>query len=357
MQTTEKRLSTSYPKDILRASYLVAFNPEKLIFYGSQAKKAFFLSSGDIDLIEPVKTKRADDLAKKLKAIVLNIERQKLCWLGDIKSGVDEEFVIDIGRISKGGLVEGFNVKRVKEFVLSKSFSEKESLLKLLSKPVTPPVFFDMQELLRKDQILRWSRDDIVKGYKEVRGQRLRLSDAIRHKTAMTKIDTIQFIGSINRFVEVTNFFFVSDSPDDFEPEKFTSELLQSIWQCYYTKKYFKLTKRLLTYFALKKDAANTALLYAIVHSKLGILYQVKSELEAIDYVCEHYDVNDVLIRSQLDALKYKLGNVSGLKGETKIDKDFDEHKLKDIIKKLESLYNAEAYATLKQSGFIPPKL
>ena len=52
----KKRLNSSYPDDVKQASALIAFNPEKLIYYGSASKKAMYLSSGDIDLVEPIKS-------------------------------------------------------------------------------------------------------------------------------------------------------------------------------------------------------------------------------------------------------------------------------------------------------------
>lgn len=46
------------------------------------------------------------------------------------------------------------------------------------------------------------------------------------------------------------------------------------------------------------------------MHSGLGILYRLYSELQAMLYVLEHYNPPLEKIRAHLDALKYDVGDV-----------------------------------------------
>src|SRR4051812_29542274 len=50
--------------------------------------------------------------------------------------------------------------------------------------------------------------------------------------------------------------------------------------------------------------------LYKIVHSGLGILYRLYSELNAVLYILEHHQPPLEQLRQHLDALKFELGNV-----------------------------------------------
>ena len=144
----KKRLNSSYPDDVKNASALIAFNPEKLIYYGSASKKSMYLSSGDIDLVEPIKPNEANSLARHIQTIVKNVLKTKDCYLGDFKSGTDPYYDVDIGTI-KNGKVVGFDKDMVYNFIKSRSFDnalEKKKILSLLdkNKALDMPSWFDL---------------------------------------------------------------------------------------------------------------------------------------------------------------------------------------------------------------------
>ena len=357
-----KRLTSSYPTDIKEASYLIAFNPDRLMYYGSQAKKAMHLSSGDIDLLERVTLKDAGALTEKIQKIIKNIQSTPLTYLADFKSGVDTHYIVDIGTI-KDGKVVGFDKHTVEETIRYRDFDNKKELSKLLRKKVTPKVWFDTDDILRQKQIIRWNRDELLKGYKIIRGQRVTLEDCIRQKDAMTKIDIIRFIPSLNRFVEITNYFSLVDNPEDFDGIQYINELKLSMLKCYYSQKYVKLCKRLLTYSFMKQQYNVARRLYDIVNSGIGILYQLHSELSAIQYILQHYgSTPTALIKSQLDTMKYTLGNV--------YEFDFDERKIDELLDNaikhrtlanierisdiLGDIANEETRKQLESLGFLP---
>jgi hypothetical protein len=363
-----KRLKSSYPEDIKQTAYLIAFNPDRLVYYGSQSKKAMYLSSGDVDLLEPVNLRKAGELASKIQKIVKAVESQPLCYLADFKSGVDDYYVVDIGTVRDGKVV-GFNRDKVANFVSARDFKHKDEILEALGKRMTAKHYYHLEELLRKDQIIRWNREELLNGYKLIRGEKLMLEDAIKRKDAMTKIDVIRFLPSLGRFVEVTNYFHLDSSPTKFSQVKFIDELKENLAKCYYTNNFFKMAKRMMSLLIAKQQMRQAGRLYPILHSGVGIMYQIKSELDAILYILEHSDsIPTAHIRKQLDTIKYRLGNVYEFDfHEDKLDKFITGlmkvtslTRLQEGITKLKDhlsdIINQETYKELKDLGFIPVK-
>jgi hypothetical protein len=361
----KKRLKTSYPRDIREATHLLAFNPAKILYYGSQAKKSMYLSSGDIDLIEPIDQADAYDVAKKLSRIVKEIQHTEDCYLGDVKSGIDPRYSIDIGDISHGK-IHGFNANTVHGLVASRDYPEKEKMLELLKGTMTIPKWFELNDMIRKKEVLRWTADEIHRGYKEVEGQKFYLHETAKDPNAMTKIDMIQYLQSLNRYVEITNYFFVDGKKDEYENVAYLNELKHSILQCYVGEKYFKLTKRLMSYCLMSNHKHEAEKLYGIVHSGIGILYQIVSELKAIEYILEHYNPPIDKLKDQLDAIRYKIGNVYEIEfKESDIDAMLDVamkttshdgllENIKKICERLDGIVNKVAKRKLHEIKLVP---
>lgn len=346
------RLKSSYSDSIKAAAYLIAFNPEKVIHYGSSAKKAMYLSSSDIDLIEPIKQSKSDELAKAIKRIVKNIETAQLCYLGDFKSGIDEHYLCDIGSI-KGKSVVGFDKGKVKDFIDARDFEDKEEMLQLVAKPIKIESYLKLQELMRKKQVLRWKKAELLKGYKMLRGTKVLLCDTIKDQDSMTKIDTIQWIDTEARFVEVTNYFKVSQSKDSFDMKDYGESLKKDIVKTYYNGNLFKMCKRILSFSLLVNDQQTATQLYSVVHSGLGIMYQVIADIKAILYLKENFSqLPENKLEIMIDGFKDRLGNVYEFNfGEESIDKLIDHCKkdIESLYTLLEKLYTVLTAETKKR--------
>lgn len=355
----KKRLISSYPDDVKTASALIAFNPEKLIYYGSASKKAMYLSSGDIDLVEPIKPKEANSLAKHLQTIVKNVLRTKDCYLGDFKSGTNPYYDVDIGTIKDGNVV-GLNKDMVYNFIKSRKFDdafEKNKILSLFNsnRSFEMPSWFKLYNFLHDYQVLRWNQEEILRGYKEVNGQKMYLQNTIQDKKALTKIDTIQFIKSLNRWVEVTNYFDVVNNGQEFKSEKYVETLKLNLMKYYYERNWFKMAKRMLAYSLAMKDNKTSNQLYKIVHSGAGILYQQYSELKAIEYLMKHYKVPLHEFQDQLQAIKMRLGNVYEFDfDEHEIDKYLDQGDINAVIANLYPSFNDYTFRQLKKFHLLP---
>lgn len=364
-----KRLTSSYPKDIKDVAYLISFDPDKLVFYGSQSKKAMYLSSGDIDLLEPVRKDEALGLTKRIQGVVRSVDKAPLCYLADFKSGVDPTLAIDIGSI-KNGAVVGYNRRDVKDKISKSPIPEdvKDKLMKIIRNTMTVARWCELDTALHKEAVIRWNRRELLRGWKKVGGNRIHLEDTIRDRDSMTKIDVVKFLPSLKRFVEVTNYFHVSDNPSEFNEVKFIDDLRLNLIKCYYEGKYFKLAKRIMSYLLSRKDFKEADKLYDIIHSGLGIMYQIVSELDAILYVVEHYRPPLATIRKQLDAIRYRLGNIYEFDfDEAEVDAAIDKLiKIRDrkglydgltlLRENLSEVVNKEALRQLKAKGFCPLK-
>ena len=339
MDINKRRLNSSYTDSQKRASYLVAFNPDKLIHYGSAAKKAMYLSSADMDLIEPVPASQANALASKLGAIVDSIAKAKRVYLGDIKSGVDQRFVCNIGEI-KGHAVVGFRKDAVKAFVSGRGFTEEKAILELLNQRMDVQRFLQLQELMRMDQVLRWSAKEVKQGFKLVGGAKVYLADTIRNKDAMTKLDSIQWLPEDHRFVEVTNYFKVSGSKTSFDMSDYAASLRKDIVKTYYNGNLFKMCKRMLSLCLLTGEKTTSAKLYGIVHSGIGILYKVVADIKTLMYMVDHVRQLPVAsMRSMIDGFKQRLGNIYEFDfRELAVDRLIDA--CKSDFTQLESLYD-----------------
>jgi hypothetical protein len=355
----KKRIKTSYPEDIKQASALIAFNPDKLIFYGSSAKKSMFLSSGDIDLVEPIDLSDANSLSKHIQNIIKNILKTPNCYLGDFKSGNDPYYNIEIGTIKNSNLV-GFNKEEVKEAIQSIQFDDnlrKKQILSLFTKPIGLKQWFEISAFLHEYQTLRWNKEELLRGYKTVRGQKIYLQDTIQDRKALTKIDTIQFIPSLNRWIEITNYFDTVNNAEEFKSDKYIETLKLNLLKYYYEKNWFKMTKRLLAYSLFKKDTNLSNKLFSIVNSGLGILYQQYSELNAMEYLIEKYNVPMTKLYPQLQAIKMRLGNVYEFEfNEKHLDELIDRGDIKSVINHLYDCFNSYTYKRLKALHILPLK-
>lgn len=352
-----KRLKSSYPDSVDKAAYLIAFNPEKLVHYGSSAKKAMYLSSSDIDLIEPIKQNEADDLARKIKKIVLNIAKEPLVYLGDFKSGLDPYYTLDIGRISKRKII-GYDKEKFRNFVQAVNFTHKKELLELSSSSITIPKFLTIQELMRKDQILRWSKAELLQGFKVLRGEKVMLADCIKDERAMTKIDTIQHIEAEGRLVEITNYFKLSSSARSFDAREYAESLKRDIVKLFYNGNAFKMCKRILSLELLAKHSAAAEKLFNIVHGGLGILYKIVADIKTIIYLLEHEKQPPVAtIKSMIENFKWRLASIYEFEfKEASIDKLIDQsvadfQQLYPLLERLWDVLTVETRQRLKAIG------
>ena len=208
--------------EIKNALRKISYNPSNIDPFGSWIYKSQ-LYPGDIDLVETEEiTGTREEAIKKFvkitKTIIRNIMKSDNYFIGDIKAGFDRRFMIDIGIIlyrsieDGGNKIEGFHKGKVdkeieelhsKELITedeANEFIELSDMVKLKTSK-----WEELYEKLREKWLLRWSPEEILKGYKHLpKGVKYSLSSAIQDPT-LTKIDMWTDKGMNGRFIEFSN--------------------------------------------------------------------------------------------------------------------------------------------------------
>ena len=178
---------------------------------------------GDIDFLEPVVgccTLNALRLpmARNIQQIIRRIQATPDVYFSRFQCGYDRRYDIYLGREQKGKLVDYVPQIARREIVnlYEQGLLTEEELERALSLVRSNPSlgeFFQLYWFLRDMVIVDWTQEEILRGYKELRGgKKLYLDDGLIDKS-LVKLDVHARIpypdmkGS--RFVEFTNWFLV----------------------------------------------------------------------------------------------------------------------------------------------------
>ena len=99
------------------------------------------------------------------------------------------------------------------------------------------------------------------------------------------KIDLVNY--DENTFMEVSIIYKIDDK--EIEEQEYKKSLTDDIKDLITEKKYYKALKRFLNIFRLENKTKKVVELTNFFNSNVGLLYRIKSNLEAIDLVKEYY--------------------------------------------------------------------
>jgi len=253
-------------------------------------KYEIFKYPGDIDLFEKLsfccsyneaRLRTAHELRKITKKILAN----KDVIFVELKAGYDIRFKIYTGIIENGTIYD-FNkviVQRDLNKLLDACLLTKEQH-NTLTKLCSVEDVMRLNEELREFWVLRWSSQEILQGFKLLPGKyRLYLDEAVT-QGSIVKMDTIAKVD--DRYVEVTNFFLVSQI-DRFgnkiilseELKDYETSLLQDVYKYYETKPY-KAIKRLWMYLAFKKRICDLSIFKDLFDSDIAFYSQILADVE-----------------------------------------------------------------------------
>lgn len=145
-----------------------------------------------------------------------------------------------------------------------------------------------LNEVLRGYWVLRWTAEEILQGYKLLRGNYKMYLDVALSQGTIVKLDTISYVDG--RFVEVTNFFLITlldkmgtRSVLSEELKDYEQSLLMDIYK-YYETSPLKSIKRLWMYLAFKRRICDLNLFTPLFSSEIALYSQILADLEvAID--------------------------------------------------------------------------
>ena len=312
---------------------------------GSATYKSISKNASDIDIFEPMdafaSTKEAalKTLAKHIQKIVARVKSKKDFFFSEFKAGINSEYLIPaIGSFNyHTNRLIGYNHAKVKakllalmrkKFLSPYDFEELMDFndkIKSVSKSHKIKYYENFDKIIREYQILRWTQDEVLRGYKMLPGNKKRtLASCLDDKT-VCKIDVVTWIE--NRYVEATNLFVLiwtdrngrkhylnieGNNLEKYLDKGIRKEIAKlsnpesSNFNC------LKLAKRMWTLGSFMNDDATLKKLLPLLNSGIGELNKVKGDCEVIiNMLTKLKKVPYEKILNEIDGFKSRLGNVN----------------------------------------------
>lgn len=332
--------------------------------FGSFNYKAS-LYPGDVDLRQDIKYKGSKNIVikkfynayiKTIKDIYNTVNH----YVGETKAGLDLRFMLDIGYLSNGQIIN-FNSKVIKKQISllfnNNLLTEHEfDKITYLIKNITVDNHDEFKEILRNLFTLRWSYEEVLNNKKVLRGGQTKLfTEALLDKT-LIKFDIHLLLAG--KYIEMSNHFILiqihKDGSEEFVnlPQNFVTNLNENlkyeVEKLYYNKQFFNLIKFCKRIFSIARLDHNITgqdntpnLMLKLLNSDAGILYQIKSDLDTIITMIRYIKKPPIVeLMNQLDNTKLRMSNI------TEIDIDSDTY-----YKKVN--YIVSHYKTLKRETMI----
>ncbi len=375
--------------------HLVSYNPTEVpTVIGSYAYRVQKYPA-DIDIMEDVDTYEVQGVwhaatapaqvingfAKRIKVIMRNIKDTPQHYLLDFKAGVDARYLFRMGHMQNGYLDLDPNfmqeVTRRREQDLYTD-TEYNSIVNLARQPLLDQHVYDaLTKILRKKFILRWTIEDIIRGYLDLPlGARVTLEEALNHRQ-IVKMDMIAMVG--NKFMEVSNIwslFYMSSITNTYTymtPLPKLENVPYDIEKLYWSDMFyspFKVLKRIFSYARLaylRGDASFARYIQqtvGIVTGDTSLLYQIKSELDTIIAMHEMNLPQSKTAMRQVDGMKDRLANDLAITGsemrtfEGLIDQYVDKgdvDAIESLAAQLKKIINTNALQFMIANNLSPP--
>lgn len=367
-----------FSTELKNAIKQLAFDPKNVVIYGTGSLKSLYYSSGDIDLIQN-KTGQYKDYKtfyNFLLKVLDNIDKDDTTYFLEIKSGIDADSLVDIGYIDTtqinmiDDLSESINNYNYNDIVRDMKHKKMDDILHYVKKKPSFKDWLQLYEQLRLKWTLRWTMEEVRKGYKMGRlGNKITFKETL-YQPAFTKIDTIKIVD--DRIISVDMTYYLSS----YSVKTFNNSLLVNMFRMYYDGKYVKVIKRLLAYYRIfKKDSINeiidlwkflitydglikvksyTDILIEFINkSKFKYSNEINRQLNNVITFIGLID-NRVYPESQQEKLANEMRKLIAFVNNKK-EKQFDSLLIK-VLRHIDNFLNKKALNHLKQYNFIPFK-
>lgn len=355
----------SYPESVTKEIHLISFYPKGLaIPFGSYIYR-MQKYAGDIDLLERFQyTKELtviQQFIKSLKRIINSLGRYH--YFSEFKAGLDPEFEFSVGELRDGLYYPNPQLRNIlKNKYENNLISEDEyNYINLILNNLNgiqyskkSMAYDTIYDIIREKRILRWTKEEILQGYKMLRGEKYTLAEALRDKT-IVKIDLIVLIN--NKFVEVTNIVslaYVDESgfiiPINIDDKDLHSlEGLQSeVEKLYYSNKFYSPLKMCKRMYSICRQTGNYTYLEnlgKILRGDISLLYQIKSEVDTFILLLERLKKPPMLqINRQMDEIKGRINYVLDITNDQIIYISKEIDRISKITNKNEKLEELKKY-------------
>ena len=320
MDTSKIRTIYSYNNSIIDIFKMISFQGKFNIAGSAQYASSNYIN--DYDLNEEIKGPLSH-IVSVFQSKFIEMHNDNNTYIVDFKCGLDNELYFDeYTDVTKYHTY----LKKIKNML---STHEYNTFMKATKED-------EIEEICRDLYILRWSYNEIIKGYKMLRGCRKKtLQDSLNDKSVV-KLDIIYNYD--NDFIEISDIYIMDPS--------IMKSTLQDDVKYYYDKgNYFKALKRVLSLARLAKDTKTIDLLVSLFNSNIGLVNKVKSDFDVIVDVLENpKPVKMEQIKDSLQKQKQMLGTVYQFPFSDSLYKKIDsisnlnKSKMVDELKKLSEI-------------------
>jgi len=314
---------------------------------GSQALQSQQYA-GDYDAYEVVSVKgekasALNELAEGFKDIIRSLKSLKNVYIGDIKSGVIEDWKI-VGVRKPTTKVESLRKANI--------ISEREALHAL--------TLLKGSKLKAKQglkfHIIRWTPEEVLKGSKTLRdGRTYTLQEAFSSPT-ITKLDVIALVDRrYTEFSIIYEFRLGSTilNEDVIDPEKSLKESIKAYQE---EGNPFKVIKRKFSLAKLKNNKSALKKFSSILNSETGKLYTLYSDVKTLADLMEDHTLPEYNLRQAFNDFSERLRSIYANDIHLKDKKDLllqlrSTKNLREIEKQL---FNHLQQATELRGGYSP---
>lgn len=397
----ETKPRSSFPKSINAEIKLLSVSLDQPARPVGSADYRVQQFPGDVDLMEVIHDccnpqEVLHRFIMGVKKAVRKIKDARLHYYSEIKAGVDQRYNVEIGELSRGVYTPGQNLVKELEVLHNNKLlgaSDYTMLMDILNGAKSSDDYDLIDYVLRKYYILRWTQEEFLAGKKKVLGKVISLEDLSIYTDTIFKVDEITLIQG--RFSEVTNVLMLDIKAHDGKPvqhilgsdpnDDLVDRLKSDIEQLYYSNMYyspFKVLKRMFSVAQIRIRQNNETLLYnsqqwgqllekllPFISSPTSQLYQMKSELEAIELVLELGAFPKANINRQIDEMKFRIPNVISISNDDLItmngiidkitrEDSYSEFKIKHIktlITMMKKIINANTITYMNSVNLNPP--
>ena len=311
----DKQFPENYSLEVLEVLRAMSMTDLKHLKVAGSSSIRSMLYAGDYDAIEKVSVSSADEIVPKLRAIAKALGPS----IVEIKCGEVKEWeVVPASARIEDGRIVNFNrvasQKVVDELRRGNIISpcEAKEAEELLRKATDAFGFLDAKKNLRF-HILRWKPIDIINGVLDYRGRSIVLEDAIK-SGGLIKCDVVANIES--RFTEFSCIYdvFVKGKRISAPIPPMVRGLTEDI--IYYdVVNPFKALKRAFSLAKYYRELRVIEKLVPILNGDLGRLYQIIGDMKTLEGLLERPGAPIAEIRSQIDDVRHRLGNIYQMKG------------------------------------------
>ena len=205
-----KPLST-YPNEVLKNVKLVTVrDSDHPILFGSYIYRAQKYPS-DVDVIEEYDDISVNNLVisfkQRIQQMVGNIIQLRDHYITEFKAGIDERFHLNFGMLKEGifTMNKSFPMMfdKIKDLLTDDEYHKIEMIIRNKNRTVLQ--YEILNEILYDLYTIRWNKEEVLQGFKTLRGDLIYYLEEGIISGSKVKIDMIALING--KYTEVTNFF------------------------------------------------------------------------------------------------------------------------------------------------------